>query len=267
MGDWPFWDGGRRVMEVHEVELTPGTPNSNQKGAWTQLAASLTADLDWLLVTVQNSYSAMVDLGMGAAGAEVVMLPDLWALGISGVMPALFPVYVFPVSWPVGTRMAARAAAEAGNPTVSVFGVSGGFSGFPPFSGGLIQTLGAVTSASGGGGTSLRFGSAPAWTELIAATSAPIRYLVMQMRRHPSQVVTVTGYPEIAVGAAGAEQLVFRGPRAKFQLGDASIYGPPPTVGPVPLSIPSGSRVAARLISTTVDETSSRPRLLLYGGR
>lgn len=110
---------GADTSDSGGVSVDPGG-SANTKGAWSQLAAS-TRPAGLLVVAFGNQANIarsagnfMVDIGVGAAGAEVVVIPNL-ALKASasgaGVTIALEPLVFppLPVAVPAGARLAARA--------------------------------------------------------------------------------------------------------------------------------------------------------------
>jgi hypothetical protein len=92
------------------------TPGVGSKGSWVQLIASLTDDTFGLIICLNanqlsgNSRNTVVDIGIGPAASEVVLIADL----IGGNAVAYNVTgggiwYYFPVAIPAGTRIAARA--------------------------------------------------------------------------------------------------------------------------------------------------------------
>jgi len=95
---------------------TAMTPAVGSKGAWAQVIASLDEDTFGLVININsNSASAtcrnsVVDIGIGPASSEVVLIADLIggnAIGYNGNGNGIW--YYFPVALPAGTRIAARA--------------------------------------------------------------------------------------------------------------------------------------------------------------
>jgi hypothetical protein len=95
---------------------TTVTPAIGSKGAWAEVISSLTDETYGLLIcvnsntTTNNSRNTVIDIGVGAAASEIVLIPDLiggnasnYNTGGGGVW------YYFPVSIPAGTRVSARA--------------------------------------------------------------------------------------------------------------------------------------------------------------
>lgn len=67
------------------TEVDPGG-TANTKGSWTELAASTSADIDYLVVMIHNTdnnnigavYRVFVDIGTGAAASETVLVPNMY---------------------------------------------------------------------------------------------------------------------------------------------------------------------------------------------
>lgn len=100
------------------VLTAPGSLNT--KGAWTELTASCPQPLRAVVVQTQGASDlalgaayVVVDIGVGAAGSEVVVVNDVEYLGGSSEsLDATQPV-TFGVSIPAGARIAARYARAA----------------------------------------------------------------------------------------------------------------------------------------------------------
>jgi hypothetical protein len=100
------------------TQIDPGA-TANTKGAWTQITAATTNNAKLLCALVTFGGIANVpfttwvlDIGIGAAGAETVLIADLPLHG-GDVADAIYPpVQWFPVSVPVGTRLSARTRCE-----------------------------------------------------------------------------------------------------------------------------------------------------------
>lgn len=106
------------------------------KGAWTQITAATTGPIRALTPRVGFGGNAnpadapfRLDIGVGAAAAEQVIIPDLLFYGTSGgsLVPAGWPA--FPVDIPEGSRLAARVLAGVTDATdrqidVIIYGLS-----------------------------------------------------------------------------------------------------------------------------------------------
>src|SRR6185437_3003572 len=100
------------------VVVDPGS-TGNTKGAWSRVTASLTNDLAGFFLgfdygsgsTGSFQYYWTMDVGVGASGSEVVVLPDFQIYGKSitntkSISPPNTPY--FPIQIPAGTRVALR---------------------------------------------------------------------------------------------------------------------------------------------------------------
>ena len=98
------------------VTIDPGA-TANTKGPWTQLIASTPYPLDSLLfyggragdVSRTNAATALIDIGVGEAGSEYVLVPDIfarWTTTLDG--PEIYAGQLN-VSVPAGVRLVARA--------------------------------------------------------------------------------------------------------------------------------------------------------------
>ena len=95
---------------------TAVTPAVGSKGAWAQVFASLAEDTFGLMICINSntasaaSRNSVVDIGIGAAASEIVLIPDLIAGNAASYQsPGGGIWYYFPVAIPAGTRIAARA--------------------------------------------------------------------------------------------------------------------------------------------------------------
>jgi hypothetical protein len=114
--------------------IDPGT-TANTKGAYAQLTASITNDLVGFFLgfdrhgdgTTTTDVEALLDVAVGAAGSESVILPNLYCLNentsnINLQHPDCTPF--LPIHIPSGTRIAARAQGSATTATARVLGLT-----------------------------------------------------------------------------------------------------------------------------------------------
>lgn len=95
---------------------TTVTPAVGSKGSWAEAIPSLDADTFGLLICINGnnvsagSRNSVVDIGIGAAGSEVVLVPDLiGGNAMTYIQNGGGLWYFFPVRIPAGTRVAVRA--------------------------------------------------------------------------------------------------------------------------------------------------------------
>ena len=224
-----------------------GTPNT--KGAWIQLTAATPFDAHELFVKPGTSYlgttaTSLFDIGVGAAGAEQVIIPnvlwvqDQWCGFASG------GGLKFPVSIPKGSRIAARAQGGAGavSPTLTLTFINCG--GDKPKSGKVFD-IGTNLAASSATALALATAAKSAWVQLTAATAQRMDGFFLCLGNNGASVTTSQwARLDIGVGAAGAEQVVL----ADYVAGvDSNSELFLPVYSPLfPIKIPKGQRIAAR---------------------
>jgi hypothetical protein len=272
MADWPLLGDYQFVRAAGEnaaasigTSLTCGVANT--KGAWTELEAATEHDASWALVRIVDpsagTHDYLVDIGIGAAAAETVVIPNVpLCYRSGGAEPHSF---LIPVAIPAGSRVAARAQSSAVSPTlkVEVLLFGGGFkqSAVPS----LVTAYGVDLTDSGGtsvdpGGVAHTKG---AWTEITAATVQDAIWLALGVgnQRNASRVLA-HWLVDIAVGAAAAEQVIV--PDILIQAGSTvPLIGP--TTIPLPVSVPVGSRLAVRAQCSIIDASDRTFDAIIWG--
>lgn len=247
------------------------TPHT--KGSWTQVIAATTADVTMLEVQILGTSvaaadsSALLDIGIGAAAAEVVVVANLAAgyrppASGNSVTPA--GGYTIPLFIPAGSRVAVRMQSVAISATATVrvkFGTAP-FSKIPSTS---VVTIGANTTTSRGVDlTVTTVNTKAAYTQITAATTEPFDGFMFGLQGGgDTTLATSTALVDIAVGASGSEVVMINdilvttgsSETLMVQLPMLSFFRYP---------VPAGSRLAA-----TVSRASSLDSfdLILYGIR
>lgn len=94
------------IVPASSSGITVTAPGAlNTKGAWSELIAATTREADGFHVEVRHNGGAngmSIDIGIGAAGSEVVLLPDYYT-SIATSKGAYVPLRI-----PTGSRVAAR---------------------------------------------------------------------------------------------------------------------------------------------------------------
>lgn len=268
MGDWPPTSGGRVQAAGATTANSGGTSitgsgTNNTKGSWIELIAATDSMSAGLILTANiPAASHLLDIGIGAAGSETVLVPDiLLAMTLANMTTQV----MFPVTVPAGARISARVAATAGAaaPTITVYLVGGGFDASVGRS--AVTAYGATAADSGGvsvdpGGTANTKGS---WTEIVASTTASMKVLIIGTGNQANLAATAASWlADIGVGGAGSEQIIVPNYRLVASVNE--------TLGPlfspvIPVSIPQGSRLAVRSQCTTTDATDRLIDFILYG--
>ena len=94
--------------------LVTGNNTSNTKGSWAQLVSATTQSHEWAIVCVraQGNSQYLLDIGVGGAGSEQVLIPSL---NVRDSSTGQAQIFCCPVRIPEGSRVAARVAAANGN--------------------------------------------------------------------------------------------------------------------------------------------------------
>lgn len=98
--------------EASAATTVTGPASQNTKGSWTQLIASTARRTLALTFTVDLTAAVadtVFDIGVGAGGVEVVVIPDLRCFS-SGTHNQTTFTFTIPFSIPAGSRIAARLA-------------------------------------------------------------------------------------------------------------------------------------------------------------
>ena len=220
--------------------------SAHTKSSWAEIVASTGFEANWVIVQIigtaagHNGY--LVDIGIGAASSETVLIANLPMVSRSYRSSRTFAI---PVNVPSGSRLSIRASASGGGSRVFEYIVR--ISDAPNFGLSYVETIGADTSATKGtevdpGGSANTKGS---YAQLIASTSDDIDALMVMTG--PNNITSITGTPDhlvdIAVGAAASESVVI-GDSVHGQNNNEYFFISSPQLYPV--EIASGSRIAAR---------------------
>jgi hypothetical protein len=268
MAHWPTRHGYARV--VNQLRTTSnysfvsvGTTGTNTKGSWTELIASTPNDAQQLYVIAKNVVTSTVDtgqlldIGIGAAGSEKVIVPDL-SSGFSfqafttnnNNIPAWWriPIYI-----PAGSRLAARQQSSSSGDTVDVSVELWG--GLPPggfVDGSGVDTFGANSGTSKGVGLTAgaSAGLKGTWTEIEDSTPNAIKSLLLSPCLMSGTISTAAqALIDIGVGGLTQEKIVLPDTVVNITSTEALAmldHG----VFPLDTPIPAGSRIVARIAST-----------------
>lgn len=239
MSDWGYNPAVERFVgsDAGAGKATPTGGAANTKGSWVQLFASAPFNATGLMLQVQCSTgdrAALVDIGIGGAGSEVVILPNiyLWAStasAYSGLLSAYLPVQI-----PAGTRVAVRLQSSAASGDfyfkTQLFDAGGLYT--PQ----LATAYGADTATSHGTVLTSGSGSKGSWAQLSASVAGLRRGLICIGK--PSAGADF--WIDIGVGGAGSEVIAVPDLMAANTSTTSSV------LVSIPLSIPPATRLAAR---------------------
>lgn len=119
--------GSTLTTNSRGVDLTaPGS--LNVKSAWTEIVASTSAAFSTLSIfaqgvtgTTMNSSGVLVDIGIGAAGSETVLIPDFYLFASSAAeYYSAYTPRAYGVSVPSGSRLSARYSRANSNNSIDL---------------------------------------------------------------------------------------------------------------------------------------------------
>ncbi|WP_433329975.1 hypothetical protein [Spirillospora sp. CA-294931] len=275
MPDWPLSGGSGTETGGITVAASTGAAvaaaaTTNTKGAWVELIAATARDAVGLLVNAGRGHTAtadfLVDLAVGAAGAEQVLVPNLTAGNGTNL---LGPGAVFiPIAVPAGTRISARCQSTVASAIsrLQVIAVYGTWSSSVPH--GVCTAYGANTADSGGvtvdpGAVANTKG---AWSQIVASTSRPCRAVIIGIgnQANSARSVNTDWLLDIALGGAGAETSIISD--LHIECSTVDDIATPQWVGSLPIDIPAGTRLAARSQASAVTDANDRLfDVIIYG--
>lgn len=244
--------------------LTSGAANT--KGSWTQLTASLASDCCYIGIhtdpgasTSSDQYA--VDIGIGTAGSEVVIINNL-IVDFSATSGPLY-AFLFPVCIPAGTRVAARCQCIAASDVMDAFITlyDGSFTQIEGFAG--VDSIGFLTASTIG--TAITASNSAnvkgSYSQFIASTSKDYAGFVIAPDTNNALIAASAHFfIDISIGAAGSEQIII--PDLYMVRSHASGRCEPENTGIYWIPVPSGTRMAARCQSNV---SGALINITLYG--
>jgi hypothetical protein len=244
------------------------TGGSHSKSSYVQLTASAPFAVEALWITIFDDNPAgnrgLLDLATGSAGSESVIISNLmWACRAFQGASFLIPYQIAS-----GTRLAFRAQCAVAAVTVScaVTLIEAGTGPYPAVN--AVSSYG-VTNLSlteiatiDPGGTANTKGS---YTQLTSATAADHDLWLFAVGNEGNDArTTSSGFRlDLATGPAGSETVLI--PDLHLHLSTIADAPLPLVVGPLPLYVPSGTRLAARAQSGITGATDRTFDLMAYG--
>lgn len=263
LGDWGASEGQQRVAAVRPVSLTvPGALNT--KSAWTQITAATPFDVSNLLLQLTmatSNGSALFDLGIGPAGAEVVLVANIPGRRISSANHAM--QMLLPLSIPAGARIAVRYQQTAATINCTAAAVLMAATWNAAGSCSRVATYGALPASSTGtvvdpGGTANTKG---AWVELAGASEFDAVWLMLAATAAGTASTTGVNFlVDVAIGPAGAEQVVV--PDLPVYI--ATVVESSAFRVLLPVSIPAGSRVSVRMQAPTTTTPGREREVVIH---
>ena len=246
-GASPWWQTDLDYVSSDMTTFANVTANASAhtKGAWVQLVASTAANADVLILNVAcaanaTNTAALIDVGIGASGAETVIIPNL-AVGGSDGNGSWY--ITLPVKIPAGSRLAARSqTVRTGGVNIAVRAVlqsSAKYDDAPT----TVDVIGTSTATSEGVATVTN----NTYVELTSSSSQEYNAVVVV----PSLTSTSTGATQLlvdlATGASGSETIAATH-RLQTNTAEACSYRNPALLaGYAAGPFPSGTRFAVRV--------------------
>lgn len=241
-----------------EVTLTSDGTTPNIDTAWSEVVSSTSQPINQITigsnsVNYNNTQdrSTLVEIGIGAASSEVVIVPYI----NFGGKPEGYS-YSIPIFIPAGTRIAIRMrSARLNNAQTYYVALRTTNRFFKPSPRALI---GMGTNAANSRGTDLPIGSAGvkgAWTQIISSTTQPLSALILGFDASGDTLLnTSPGYVDIAVGGAGSEQIIIPDVYVRFFNTEMVHSAANPIYA---CDIPRGARISARVsVSSTANSVA-----------
>lgn len=238
--------------------------STDTKGSWSQLIASTAYPTAWVVICPQNVSSIdsyLIDIGVGASTAEKVIIPDLHYKANAGAADAAGGSWTIPVSIPAGTRLSVRCASSSSGADSVNIGITCIAAQMASTVGFRCEGFGANTTGSTGttidpGGTANTEGS---WTQLIASTAFPYRWLALSVRGN--NIAAATNWLlDIGIGANPNEKILI--PDLGIGASSNGDVVSPSTIN-IPVNIPAGTRLSARCQCSL--NTATNRNLLVSG--
>ena len=237
----------------------PAVGATNTKGGWTQLVASSSFAASALILTYRGTTAngdALIDIGTGAMGAEVVVISNIpCSRQVGDNVNQHYAV--FPIAIASGTRISCRFQSTSATQAQNGMGylIAKDSVGFHDCT--AAHSYGQDTTDSGGvsidpGGSA---NTKPAtFTTITASTNEDNQWITVVIGNQNNSARTDGGWLiDIATGAASSETIILNNLAIAAM---ASTDGcTQMAIGPFPLAIASGTRISARAQCTLIDAT------------
>lgn len=273
MGDFSL-EGGLQKYEDFGVVLatTLGTivtdgGVANTKGSFVEMIASTGFDYDSFKINVRatDNFGYIFDIAIGAAGSEVILVPDVLVAWTSGVTTRVLATMEIPMSIPAGTRISCRVQSSSTSRLIIISGI-GESNTFKQESGlSKCVSYGALTATSKGTlidpGTTIH--TKGSWVELTSASTGNIKKLILSIDGNRNNLISLNSFLfDIAIGADGSEEVIIPNFFVYTDSGNDSVA---PGLTTFDVDIPDGTRIAVRSQCSTNDATDRLLNVSLLG--
>lgn len=240
---------------------------ANAKGSWTSLGTPSFQYEAFDVVLAQTAASnKCIDIGINdGSGNWHVIVADLQFNGSKSADE--MKAFCLPVRLKSGQQVGMRMQASTGSHVViaTLHGYSRGDSGAPGYS--RMVRLSVTTTSRGTavdpGATASTKG---AWAEITASTAQHYDafFLIVGQNGDVTRTATATALMDIGLGAASSERVLLGN---VFMRWTTTLDGPVTQMGPIPIQIPAGVRLAARGACTDATAGDRTFDVAMYGFR
>jgi hypothetical protein len=241
------------------------------KGAWTQVLSATTADTAWILVQCDGDSGGGVsfayDLGIGPSGSEVTIVSNL----VSSQDGVDNTVFMFPLSIPAGTRIAARCSSDAGADSGQIKALLFDDIACSAHAGSVVDTYGF--NAATNNGVTVDPGAAAnspgAYAQITGSTTNDLAGFFLAFDGQGltgGSGVRIRLLVDVAVGPSGSESIIL----PQFGLIYDSYGSPihlPETTPYIPIQIRVGARIAVRAQANSAVAPDRKIGVTFYGVR
>lgn len=236
--------------------LTSDPSTTYTMGAWTQLIAATVQDANWAMFIIQiprltsgsTGTAVAVDVGCGAGGSEIEIVPNLSCSAFN----VCVATYFLPLAIPAGTRLAARASSNVLSDSCTMqvllfddaYGSAGAGSSVDNY--GFFTSLNIGTQVDAGGAANLK----GPYFQIVASTTNDISGFFLaydtQNLSGSASVTAIAWLLDISIGAAASEVVILPNlsMAGYFQTTSTEIFNNTSPYYAIP--IPAGTRIAAR---------------------
>jgi hypothetical protein len=232
------------------------TPTTGSKSGWVQLTASTGSFDSYGILINFNSNSAsnasrntMADIGIGAAGSEIVVIENLICAGASTYVVGFNQWYFFPLLIPAGSRLAIRAQSSVTTAfRCYIQCLQAPLNPSAIRKGSFVETIGAGTVP---GGTAVTAGTTAegAWT-LLGTTTSRLWWWQLGIQIATSDTSWIAGaqHFDVAYGDATNKQIIIQD--LLYATTTAEVGSNPPLTAGVECPVPEDTNIYVRAQSS-----------------
>lgn len=253
MSNAPLYTGGNYYTSEGDSGIQgssiTASATAHTKGSWVELVASTVGRTSGVTIqifgTVSNTSEFLIDIGVGAAASEQVVVENLPATCGAQFAPGWHQIFL-PLSIPDGTRVAARCQSSAASSSaIQVALILSGATPYQPTGLSKFVCYGVNTGTTLLTALAASFGSKGSYSQITAATEdRPARSLHLIAGNEANTNRTNGQYVvDVAIGAAASETIILPD---LYVAGTAQETVSPHYMGPFPVNLPASTRIAVR---------------------